>query len=333
MRPHGFALRPRTNSYKFEDNRRRPRVEKHGVYAFTGPPGSGKTLLAVHFARKYVKGQFDVCPCGEKSGCKWVCFSNLESTWKTKNNKDGWSEPLDVAGAMIDRDQNINHSILLLDEAYLYADSRRAQKGTNLEMGYFVAQRRKISGSIVKMFYSVQSINMIDRRVREMTSRVYNCWTDNEGRHVKYTLTHLAQGHLPPWLRNKTKSSAYKELTEHDKKYYDQHELVDADEINNKGQQTTIILKDEKTGEMVRVSSDDAIEYKVSELIQSNHQTITTAQIVDGVMDQFSLQISTRMAKDFMNQMGYASIVDESGETAFQVMANHTEGGINVSGG
>jgi len=339
MRPHKWAKRVKTPHMVFEPSTRVQKAETHGVYAFTGPPGSGKTLLAVHFARKYVKRKFKICPCGNcgtckqpsntrsrSSGCqckpsektpckiKWECFTNLESTHKTEDNPKGWAKPLDIQGVMMDRDQDINHSVLILDEAYLFADSRRAQKTSNMEMGYFIAQRRKISGSVVKAFYSVQSIDMIDRRIREQTSRVYNCWTPNDGYEIYYTLHHLAQGHLAPWQRNKMRAKPFKELTEHTKQYYDTNELVDTDEVSTRGQPTTLII--ERDGQKYRITSDDAMEQVIGGFVDENTKTVKTADIVSKVKEIFNMQISNRQAKEFMQEYNYR----QTDNGVFQVM-------------
>jgi len=309
------------NPFKFNAKGKKKHIEKHGVYAFTGPPGSGKTLLMVTMAREWIKGRYDTCACGDNEcQAKWVCYSNLSSTWKTPSNPNGWSKPLDVASSLIDREDNLNHTILLLDEAYLYADSRRAQRTTNVEIGYFVMQRRKLAGSIVKLFYTAQSIDMIDKRVRDMTSRVYDCWTPNEGYSVKFGVSQHAQGHIPRWLRNRPPIMKEK-ITQSAKGFYDQHELVDADELSNMGVESTILIKDE-TGSFIRVTSSNAIEIQLSQMIMAGETSISAEALVQAVSKEYDLIVSPRQVKSFMNDQGYRDNYNEDGSTIFKVVGD-----------
>ena len=295
---------------KFTIREEKKSPETHGVYCFVGPPASGKTLLAVWMARQYTTGSarrnLGRCPC-EIDGCteKWICYSNLESTWKTKENPKGWSRPLDVASAIMDKDQDLGHSIILLDEAYLFGmDSRRSQRTINLDAGYFVSQRRKLSSSTVKMYMTSQSIDMIDSRVRQMTSRIYNCWSTDSGVRVYASITLSAMGHLPPWERNRPPINKVF-YTANARKFYNQHELVDAEELMSRGVQPKMIVK-LPNGEKTVVNMQEAIENEFFKFISNSDVTsITSATLRDLVSKEFNMEISEKLVRHWLDGEGY----------------------------
>lgn len=302
----------------FNPKKSKQSPETHGVYCFVGPPASGKTLLAVWMARQYTTGtakrNLGYCPCGDHE-CKekWICYSNLESTWKTKANPKGWSQPLDVAGAIMDKDQDLGHSIIILDEAYLFGmDSRRSQRTINLDAGYFVSQRRKLSSSTVKMYMTSQSIDMIDSRVRQMTSRIYNCWSPDSGIRVYASITLSAMGHLPPWERNKPPVNKIF-YTANSRQFYNQHELVDAEELMARGVKPRIIAI-RPNGEKVVVNMEEAIEDQFFKLISSSDLTqLSSAHLKDLVEKEFSgMEISEKLVRNWLDNAGYMRSKDST---------------------
>lgn len=284
--------------------------ETHGVYCFVGPPGSGKTLLAVWMARQYttgtVKRQNGICPC-EDPECKetWKCYSNLSATWKSKDNPKGWALPLDVASAIMDKSEDLGHSIILLDEAYLFGmDSRRSQRNINVDAGYFVSQRRKLSSSTVKMYMTSQSIDMIDSRIRAQTSRIYNCWTDDSGVHVKASITKYALGHLPPWDRNKPPVNK-KFYTKNSRAFYNQHELVDSEELMTRGIEPRIILNDGK-GEQTVITMTDAIERTFFKtFVGSDITRFSSLELCKRVEEIYGWELSDKLVRSWLDGQGY----------------------------
>lgn len=69
-------------------------------------------------------------------------------------------------------DHEMEDCILLLDEAYLYIDSRSGQSKMNKLFSYFVAQTRKRG---VEMYVCVQHIDLIDKRLRRAVDERGTC--------------------------------------------------------------------------------------------------------------------------------------------------------------
>jgi predicted peroxiredoxin len=69
-------------------------------------------------------------------------------------------------------DHEMEDCILLLDEAYLYIDSRSGQSKMNKLFSYFIAQTRKRG---VEMFVCVQHIDLVDKRLRRAVDERATC--------------------------------------------------------------------------------------------------------------------------------------------------------------
>ncbi len=331
--PKWAEHRPTFQKLSWDQYRRYTPPESHGVYAFVGPAGSGKTLLAVHLALQYVRGnamkRMGICVCG-KPECegKWKAYSNLEGTWKRKKGGNGWAEPLDIAGQLLERDSDMSHSIILLDESYLYTDARRSMRTANLDMGYFVSQRRKMAGSVVKMYQTMQSFDMVDRRVRDQVSRVYNCWTPDSGRNVHAFIHLLALPYLPPYARN-PRPKRMKWMTEHSKQYYDTHELVEADEMQARGTEPIVMVNRGEEG-VFRVTLTEAIEAVFLEILrEDNPEWLFPTQIVEGVQKNFQMRISDRQARAWLDDRGFIRTLNEDSELIYRIMVNQdSEAGV-----
>lgn len=70
------------------------------------------------------------------------------------------------------QDQEMENCILILDEAYLYMDSRSGQSKMNKLFSYFIAQTRKRD---VDMFVAVQHIDLVDKRLRRAVDERGTC--------------------------------------------------------------------------------------------------------------------------------------------------------------
>ena len=166
------------------------RLDTHGLYIYAGPTGSGKTLLAVCHSFPYADRRCNLCePDCEKS---WKVYANLESTKE-------WTNSIEAASQLIASEGELDHAIVILDEAYLNAESRRSMRNENLQLDYFLRQTRK---KTIKLFFTTQTVDILDRRIRGSAKRVYNVWNpDGKGLSVGAMVYRREDGRVPPWKR------------------------------------------------------------------------------------------------------------------------------------
>ncbi len=256
---------PRLSYYRFGERRRPEPLDTFGVDAIVGPKGSGKTLLAVHRARRYamglVKRPDGGCVCGGEDcpNTEWKVYTNLESTWKghpkARDFKDGWADPIDVATQVLDQPGE-SHVVLLLDEGYQYADARRSTTNAAIEITDEITQSRK--ARVLTLITGV-SFDWLDKRIRAQVRQVYNCWTPNRGRTVYAAVSLISTGHLPPWERARRPSKTMRWDTSASRRYYNTYERIDArDEVRAAMKESTILIPDQ-TGELNL--------YRISELV------------------------------------------------------------------
>ena len=67
----------------------------------------------------------------------------------------------------------MDHAVIILDEAYYNAEARRSMRNENFQLDYFVRQSRKKG---VKLFFTTQTIDILDRRLRASAKRIFNVW-------------------------------------------------------------------------------------------------------------------------------------------------------------
>lgn len=138
------------------------------ILCWIGDIGSGKTISAIKYAyEEYLKGRTIYC--------------NLHLFFP-KSPNGGKVVPLDTK-FFIDYATsrfNIMNSIVLIDEAHIYFDSRNALMRKNKIFGKFITQSRKRS---VDLVYTTQDENpetfrttgQVDLRLRKLTDRVILC--------------------------------------------------------------------------------------------------------------------------------------------------------------
>lgn len=126
------------------------------IVVFTGPKGSGKTGLAVLFAIKsaYLYN-FDI-------------FSNIKIEAKLRTHDPGHqyitikSKPLDW-NLVYSLDRGLDNSLILVDEAPIFADSKGSQRIAQRLIGYSLMQSRH---SHVSWFFTAISESWLDTRIR-----------------------------------------------------------------------------------------------------------------------------------------------------------------------
>lgn len=173
--------------------RKRP-PSAFGMNVMTGPFGSGKTLLAVHMAYPYVDR-----PCGGMCGDQ-----DCDAVWRVLTNMPSvsWGEQLNAGEQLvgINRAKDSSHLVILLDEGFQYVDAL-TQMAT--------AQRRitdkmmQVRHERTKVFFTSPDIDMLGRRIRAQSARIYNVWNpDQLGLTVYAQVYSGALGYLPPWKRS-----------------------------------------------------------------------------------------------------------------------------------
>ena len=266
-----------------------------GLFAMVGPIGSGKTLLAVHFARAYGGGRAE-CNCGQKD-CpgRFKVYTNMRSTW----GPGGWAEPLDVAGQMLDSGANFDHAVMVLDEAYAYFDSRRATRAENIMFGNFTYQLRKSS---MRLFMTAVSIDAIESRVRGMTSKIYSCWTSNGGITVNAAVFDRQQGHLPPWKRH-SNPVFRKWWTGADRGTYDTYERIDASESSGWRAEPTVFQ--EIDGEYYAVPLTAFLNGLIGDLVRAGTRDVSPEQLAEELTNRTDVPVSVGHVRRYLNKTGF----------------------------
>ena len=141
------------------------------IYGFFGDMGSGKTLSMTKYAMlHHLTGYKVYSNYGLNIPHEIIDKTFMENIIKVDKNFDG-------------------KTIFCLDEFDMYIDSRRSMKEGNLLISYFLKQVRKKN---IKLFYSAQMKNTIDKRLRILTRTNILC----KGR----TVYCYKEGHLEPFI-------------------------------------------------------------------------------------------------------------------------------------
>lgn len=133
------------------------------IIAYLGNIGSGKTLSMVKKAyEQFKRGK--------------TIYSNFKLNFPYKELT------LDILLDMRSKDFDLKNSVILIDEAHIYLDSRRSASKINLIISYFILQSRKKSCDI---YYTTQFIDQVDKRLRQTSHAYILCKT----RHINQVTT------------------------------------------------------------------------------------------------------------------------------------------------
>ncbi len=215
-RPRAGRITPIVATPAIRQPRQPPPEEHHGLRVIAGVTGSGKTLLACHFAYEYAGARCTRCEpdCGKR----WTVFSHLKSTRH-------WAKSFDLSAGLAAGDDAYDHGVVILDEAYLLAERRRFMRSENLVMDYAIRQTRK-RNTIVIM--TAQDVDTLDGRIYKQARRVYRVWTYDRGVHVWSDTYTTARGDMPPeqlWRSRIPRREWW--YTAHSRSLYDTWEIVD----------------------------------------------------------------------------------------------------------
>ena len=305
-------------------------MEKHALYCFLGPPGSGKTLLAVKFARGYArrraKGQPCLCGVASCDRPEWHIVSNIPSTY-TENNPKGqaWAEKLDVVETLMERATELSHVIVIADETYMFADSRKSTSNNNIGVTQFVAQRRKLGGGVTKVFFAALEFDMLDRRIRGQCTRTFNCWTPNEGMTVGAVIQDLALAHLPPWRRRRSPPRFRMYYTEHDRYWYDTHDQVDNDELASRNVELRVWVKG-PDGRTEAVYLADMVGEVLYDAVGKGIPMITAEAVRQEIEGYYGIPIPISRVRQELLSQGFATTTTDTGETAFFLVVDRSQG-------
>lgn len=134
------------------------------IIGMIGRMGSGKTLSLVRYAYMYYRQGYKI-------------YSNI--TLEFPHTKIGLQDLIDYANANIYLDK----SIVILDEAHVFLDSRASASKKNRIISFFIVLTRKMG---CNLFYTTQRYHQIDKRLRDNSDIVIQCSTkDYKG--IKFT--------------------------------------------------------------------------------------------------------------------------------------------------
>lgn len=155
------------------------------IIGFIGRMGSGKTLSMTRYAYKYFCAGYKIY-----SNIKFN-FPYTEYTLK---------DLVDFAN----NDVPLYKSLIILDEAHIFLDSRNSQRGINKIVSYFLLQTRKKG---CHLYYTTQRFHQIDKRLRDNSDVLIQCSTKKNRNGEQYTLNNIniliyfiIKGFLPAWL-------------------------------------------------------------------------------------------------------------------------------------
>ena len=313
MRLHGGLKTRRRKGWQGiplrEKKQRHQAPMRHGVHAFVGPPGCGKTLLAINFIRQYLEmGSDTPCICRDKDcSTQWRVFTNLKSA-------QHWAQPLDVAKQILDRDDDLTHSVLLLDEIQKYADSRKSMRNSNIAVGDFVSQRRKVGRGTTKLFVTTQSIDMVDKRVREQLTQSFNCWTPNEGNTVHAFVSQHQLGHLPPYMRNRVlpQHRWWNTSGTRNSNLYDTFEAIDAEDVEAFGVEPAIVVElPDGTKKVMYLTG--MISDMVGALIDDGVSEVDPKELAEAIEQRYRVHPPLKMINRWFTDKGFPPIGGRDG--------------------
>lgn len=139
------------------------------IIGFIGRMGSGKTLSMTRYAYKYYRAGYKI-------------FSNIKFFFPYTEYT--LSELVDFAN----NDVPLKKSLIILDEAHIFLDSRNSQNKKNKIISYFLLQTRKKG---CHLYYTTQRFHQIDKRLRDNSDVLIQCKTKKSKDGTQYTLNNI----------------------------------------------------------------------------------------------------------------------------------------------
>lgn len=190
----------------------------YGVVALTGANGAGKSLAPVEVVMDRLKtGYPGRCGCGEMNcDAEWTWYTNMEQPVE-----NGLALPLSYVG-----DMPKEHSVHVIDEAYLYMDSREWKD--NKGIGRVMYQQRKRSYLII---LTAPSIDDLDKRVRGILRAGVEVWCPIPGELVLGILLVGADPTVSPLVRAEERWDLEWNISQEARDAYNTKEFVDGERI------------------------------------------------------------------------------------------------------
>ncbi len=292
--------------------------ESFATEAFVGPKGAGKSLLAFGRAYEFSQGNKrdanGFCLCGDITcNAKWTVYTNLESP--TLPEYGSWAKTLDLMSQMADVESEDLHSIILIDEATQYFDSRKGQMREIIKMLNQITMLRK---KTLRLMVTGISFDWMDKRLREQTSLVYNCWTSNRGVTTSAVVHNLATGNIPPWLRANIRPQIKLWFTAKYYKFYNTNELVNAEaDIQALRTEPNVYLENAE-GELEPVTLSEIAASMVVDLVDARILTIKPEDLAQRIKDTYPIPVTRGYIRDWLIETGFM-FRQETGEFILRV--------------
>lgn len=322
MRSYGFpALSMKTlkmphgmNKPKSDDDEERDFLVNtaHGMHIIVGPTGSGKTMLAVHFARSYVGKRCNLCAegtaCHKEGGKKWRVVTNMQNPKVLE-----WAEYLEDLDQLDDEE---GHIIGIIDEIHQFADSRRSMREDNIVISRLLAQARK---STTKLYVTSQSVGKVDVRLRNEAKVFWNVWNpDQRGITIGAVVQKQSDGSSPPWARANPRPVVRFFNTRGTRDHYDTYEVIEDGALRRRSIEKTLRFVD-ANGNIVKAPLSGVVRYGVLEEVKYRFKKleyepvevkgihITAAEIAEIITEKMDLRppLRERDVRRSMSADGY----------------------------
>ena len=139
------------------------------IIGYIGRMGSGKTLSMVRNAYRYYKAGYTI-------------YSNINLKFPHKPYT--LQELIDYANNNV----TLKKSVILIDEAHIFLDSRNSGSKRNRVISYFLLQTRKKG---CHLYYTTQRFHQIDKRLRDNSDVLIQCKTKTDKYGQKYTMNDI----------------------------------------------------------------------------------------------------------------------------------------------
>jgi len=294
-----------SGSHWAKERRTSSNLEPHGVWLYTGPKGSGKSLLAHAHSHMLSTGSFldrnGKCICGEtRCAAIWNVYTMHESP--TLPEYGAWAKRLDLGELMDVGGEGQTHIVVYIDEITQYLNSRRGMLTEVIKLINRITFTRK--GKIIFIGTGI-SIDWIDIRLRDQATQIFNCWTPNKGITVWANVHRLSVGHLPPHMRRLPPETRWWP-TKWAWGLYNTDELIDASADFAAARTEPFFYVQTASGVWSEMKHSEALAQCIEDVLEEGITRITPDQLIDRIKQRYAdISISPHWVREWLQGVGF----------------------------